>query len=177
MRANLARTLLAEWDRKGRYVYTKADLAKLFDESSENTFNETLKRLVANGTLTRAARGVYVYADSRHLGAITIEEVALALRRGEYVFESLESALSQWGDISQIPIDRLTLMTTGRSGEYRTPFGVIEFTHTELAPATILDNTVQRPGHPLPLATRPFARANLKRVRRNLDLLESEATL
>lgn len=177
MRTNLARALLVEWDRKGRYVYTKADLAKLFNEPSENTFNETLKRLVTNGTLTRAARGVYVFAESRHLGATTIEEVALALRRGEYVFESLESALSQWGDISQIPIDRLTLMTTGRPGEYRTPFGVIEFTHTEQSPASILDNTIQRPDHPLPLATRSFARTNLKRVRRNLDLLESESPL
>ncbi|MEG0418713.1 MAG: hypothetical protein RSB04_12660 [Gordonibacter sp.] len=174
MKSNETHQLLSHWDRKGRYVYTKADLAKLINDPSDNTLSETLRRLVANGTLVRAARGVYVYANSRHLGSSTIEDVALALRRGEYVFESLESALSLWGDISQIPLDRITLMTTGRKGEYRTPFGVIEFTHTQSSPATILDNTVQRPDHPIPLATKEFARANLKQVRRNLSLLAQE---
>ncbi len=41
----------------------------------------------------------------------------------------LESALSEYGVISQIPIDRLTIMTTGRKGHYKTPYGTIEFTH------------------------------------------------
>lgn len=39
--------------------------------------------------------------------------------RGEYNYISLESALSEYGIISQIPIDRLTIMTTGRKGEYK----------------------------------------------------------
>ncbi|MDV7106381.1 hypothetical protein R3X26_18525 [Vibrio sp. TH_r3] len=31
--------------------------------------------------------------------------------------------LSDFGVISQIPVDRLTVMTTGRSGEFKTPLG------------------------------------------------------
>ena len=53
------------------------------------------------------------------------------MRRGEYSYISLETMLSEYGAISQVPIDRLTVMTTGRKGEYETPFGVIEFTHTK----------------------------------------------
>ncbi len=34
---------------------------------------------------------------------------------GEYNYVSLESMLSEYGLISQIPIDRLTVMTTGRN--------------------------------------------------------------
>ncbi len=59
---------------------------------------------------------VYPFTLSRHKGGNTIEYVAKSLRRGEYNYISLESALSKYGVISQIPIDRLTVMTTGRKG-------------------------------------------------------------
>lgn len=174
MRISEATRVLSDWDRRGRNVYTKRDLAKLFGEPTGDTLSETIKRLVARKVLIRAARGVYVYALSSNLGPATIEDVAEAIRRGEYNFESLESALSQWGAISQVPIDRITVMTTGRKGEFRTPFGVIEFTHTASSPLEILANVVRRDGHPLPIATREYALVNLKRVGRNLDLVAWE---
>lgn len=162
---------LSKWDTLGRYVYAKRDLAKIFAVPSENTLNQTLSRFVKKGILVRAAQGVYVFAQSARIGATTIEDVALALRPGEHIFESMESALSQWGEISQIPIDRITLVTTGRKGEYRTPYGTIEFTHTESSPLEIIENTVDRPGHPVPIATREYAIVNLKRSKRNLSML------
>jgi hypothetical protein len=92
-------------------------------------------------------------------------------RRGHHVYESLESALAQWGAISQAPVDRLTLMTTGAKGVFATPYGVIEFTHTERPAAEIATNTLDRPDNPIPIATEAYAQANLRRVGRNLDLL------
>jgi predicted transcriptional regulator of viral defense system len=148
----------------------KRDLAKIFGEGG-NTLGETLKRLVAGKVLTRAANGVYVYALSPNLGAGTLAEIALALRRGWQVYESLESALSQWGVISQVPVDRLTLMTTGAKGTFATPYGVIEFTHTERPTSEIAANTRRRPDNPIPIATKAYALANLRRVGRNLDLV------
>ena len=115
---------------------------------------------------------MYVFAHSRHLGPTTIEHIARNLRRGELTYESLESALSRHGVISQIPINRLTLMTTGRSGEYRTPYGVIEFTHTKQPVANILPELIERENHALPLASKQLAYANLRSVRRNLDLVD-----
>lgn len=165
------RKILVDWDRKGRYVYLKRDLAKLICDPSENTFNETLRRLVKNGTLVRAAYGTYVFADSAHIGGATLDLVALALRRGEYVFESLESAASQWGDISQIPIDRVTYMTTGRSGEYHTPYGVIEFVHTASDPNEFLSQVVARSDRPVPIASQEYTLKNLERTGRSTDLL------
>ena len=172
MKLRDAEDILREWDKSGRYVFLKSDLLKLFNEPSAHTVNQTIARLVKTGILIHAAHGVYIYAYSRHLDSNTLARIALALRRGHYVFESLESALSQWGDISQIPIDRITCMTTGRSGEYVTPFGTIEFTHTERSAQDIIANIVKRPGNPLPIATREFARANLKRVGRNMNMLQ-----
>jgi len=171
MRYPEAARLLAGWDRRGRSVFLKRDLAKVFDEGGK-TLDQTLRRLVAAGLLERAAHGVYLYALSTNLGVSALEEVALALRRGEHVFESYESALSQWGRISQVPVDRMTLATTGRKGVFRTRLGVIEFTHTAAEPAEITANTVDRPGHVIPIATEAYAMSGLRRVGRNLDLID-----
>ena len=171
MRYSKAVRLLAEWDRRGRCVFLKRDLAKVFDERGK-TLDQTLRRLVAAGLLDRVAHGVYLYALSAHLGVAALDEVALALRRGEHLFESYESALSQWGRISQVPVDRMTLATTGRKGVFRTRFGVIEFTHTAADAADIAANTIDRPDRMIPIATEAYALAGLRRTGRNLDLVD-----
>lgn len=163
--------LLKEFDARGRYVYRKSDLRVLFDERGAR-LDQTLRRLVDAGILQRPAHGIYLYALSGHIGSDTIELVARNLRRGDLVYESLESALSEYGLISQIPIDRLTLMTTGRSGEYSTPYGVIEFVHTRQSPGKLQSELIDREGHAIPLASKELALANLRRVRRNLDLID-----
>ena len=174
MRIIEAENELRHWDDSGKYIFTKSDLRKILNESP-NTLTATIKRLITAGILTKVAHNLYMYSHSKRIGATTLEDIALNLRRGDYVFESLESALSQWGLISQVPLDRITCMTTGRSGEYTTPFGTIEFTHTSNPTQIILDNTIMRPGHPLPIATKSFAIRNLKRVGRNLNMIEEEA--
>ena len=114
-----------------------------------------------------------VYALSRHIGSDTLEQVAKTIRRGEYNYVSLESALSEYGIIPQIPVDRLTVMTTGRKGEYKTPFGVIEFTHTARAVTNILDS-IQAVGRPLRMASKVAACRDLRRVGRNTHLIQKE---
>ena len=170
---NMASALKAlhGFDIKGRYVYTSKDLAKIFLNDSHHTFRAGLKRLVKNGILQRVARGVYVFAYSRNINADTVESIAKSLRRGHYNYISLESALSLYGAISQVPIDRLTVLTTGREGEFKTPFGVIEFTHTKRSASEITGNVVHT-GRPLRLATRKTAYRDLKRVGRNVHLVD-----
>ncbi len=161
------------WDRQGRYVFTRADLAKIFHDDSPRAFKAGLQRLVANEILQRPVRGVYVYGLSQSGGSDTIEHIARALRRGEYNYVSLESALSEYGAISQIPVDRLTVMTTGRKGEYPTPFGTIEFTHTKRLLGDILPG-VRDVKRPLKLATPAVAWRDLKRVGRNTHLVNEQ---
>lgn len=171
MKQSKALHILSKWDKKGRYVYKKRDLGMIFDEKGK-TLDQTLARLVKSDILDRAAHGVYVFVQSAHVGPNTIELIARNLRRGDLTFESLESALSQWGAISQIPLDRITLMTTGRSGEYKTSYGVIEFTHTKAPLEHILPNIIKREDHALPIASRSYAIINLKSVGRNIDLVD-----
>lgn len=164
---------LNEWDRHGRYVFSHHELRRLFPEESAKAFEKSLARMVARGLLMRAARGVYMNPFASSDG-YAIEHIAKVLRPGEYNYVSLESALSEYGVISQILIDRLTVMTTGRKGAYRTHYGTIEFTHTKRSLAEILQSMVTVPGRPLRVATLEAARRDLRRVGRNRHLMESE---
>ena len=162
---------LMAYAREGRHVFTKRDLAKVFPEDSVRALDAGLNRLVRNGILVRAANGIYVYALSSNKPSHMLEQIAKAMRRGEYNYVSLESALSEYGVISQIPVDRLTVMTTGRKGEYRTPFGTIEFTHTARAVPDII-SSINVVGRPLKLADKQKAYRDLKRVGRNTHLVD-----
>lgn len=165
----------ADWDRKGRHVFTRRELAKLFPRDNPKAFAEGLNRLVRAGLLVRACRGVYVNPAAHSLDSRVIERIARALRPGAYNYVSLESLLSESGAISQIPLDRLTVMTTGRKGVYETPYGVIEFTHTKRPVATVLNGIRQVEGRPLRIATPAIAWRDLKRVGRNVEMVDPEA--
>ncbi len=166
---------LAEYDRfSGRHVYTSSDLASICHEDTLRALQATLARLVRAGVLQRAAKDVYVFGLSVHRGSgHTIEHIANDLRRGHHNYVSLESALSEYGVIAQVPIDQTTVMTTGRRGVYKTPYGVIEFTHTGLSDVDIRDS-VKYVGRPLNLATCRAAVRDLRKVGRNTHLINEE---
>lgn len=166
--------VLRAWDKKGWCVFTKHMLAKLFPEDNSKTFTEGLNRLVKEAILQRACRGIYVNKEATCFDRYVIERIAKVLRPGEYNYVSLESMLSEYGIISQIPVDRLTIMTTGREGIYKTPYGTIEMTHTKRSVSDILSNTKIIENNPLRIATRKTALRDLKRVGRNLDLINEQ---
>ena len=171
MKYSTALIRLNHWDKNNRFVFNIADLAKIFHEDSPRTLKAGLQRLVGREILLRPVRGVYLYALSRNIDCDILAQIARVLRRGEYNYVSLESALSEYGAISQIPIDRLTVMTTGRSGQYPTTFGIIEFTHTKRRTAKILQG-IRDIGQPLKIATPTTAWRDLKRVGRNTHLVD-----
>jgi hypothetical protein len=173
MKLTEALHMLHEQDLRGNYVYQRQDLAYIFEEVGI-TLSKTLERLVGRGILERAARSVYVFSLSRHIGGYTIEDIAMALRRYDYNYLSYESALSQYGAISQVPLEVITVATTGREGRVDTPFGSVDFTHTSLCPETIIAQIIERPPHPLPIATPTLALCNQRRTGRNLDLIDKE---
>jgi hypothetical protein len=92
------------------------------------------------------------------------------LRPWDFKYLSLESALSEAGVISQIP-SRLTLMTTGRTQTFATPYGIIEFVHTAQKPEDLRHQVVWDNRKGFPVATAKRALGDLKHVRRNLDLV------
>ncbi|MDQ2994713.1 MAG: hypothetical protein M3R00_07180 [Pseudomonadota bacterium] len=174
MKQSLAMQQLKIWDKSGRYVFTKHDIAKIFPSDSEKSLSTSLNRLVKANILQHACKGIYVNENAKSFRNDTIERIAKALRPGEYNYISLESMLSEYGVISQIPIDRLTVMTTGRKGTYNTPYGTIEFTHTKRSTLDIIQSIYRAGDRPLRVATKETAWRDLKRVGRNISLVNEE---
>ena len=173
MRLAEALNTLDGWSRRGRLVFAQNDLRKLFPGDSDATFKAGLARLKANGFVKRVARGVYLYTLAGNHVPHLLERIAVTLRRGHYNYISLESALSVYGIISQVPLAGITVMTTGRSGIFDTPFGRIEFTHTKRRGDLILTHT-RDVGRPLRMATPEAAVRDLRRVGRNVHLVDGE---
>lgn len=165
--------VLRTMDRWGIYVFTRGDFSKLFPEESEKTLEKSLARMVASGLIVRASKGIYVNPDARSATSRVVEDIALALRRGHYSYVSLESALSEHGLISQVPM-RLTVLTTGASGTYDTTYGTIEFTHSSRGRAQFLQRSIKDPRRPLPIALKRAAVQDLVRVGRNTNLLDED---
>ncbi len=163
---------LAALDRVGVYVFSKGDLAKGFPDEKEKAFEKSLQRLVSDGILQRVAKGVYVNTMAKSKKGKVIEDIASVLRRGHFSYVTRESMLSEYGVISQVPMSRVTLMTTGANGVYETPYGTIEFTHTKRRPAELIARTVSVKGRPLRIATKQAAVADLVRAGRNTNMID-----
>lgn len=163
---------LQSLDRQGIYVLSKNDLAKLFAQEEGKTLEKSLQRLVADGLLERVCKGVYLNPLARSKGVYVIEEIARVLRRGWLSYLSMESMLSEYGLISQLPMRGITVMTTGAKGMIDTTHGSIEFTHTRRRVPDILQNSIAIKNRPLRIATEATALRDLRRVGRNLGMLE-----
>jgi len=112
-----------ELDQAGVYVFSRDDIQKMFPDEKEKALEKSLERLRGAGILEYPCKGVYINALAKSKKARVIEDIAAVLRRGSHSYVSLESILSEYGDISQIPVSMLTLMTTGRAVSIKQSMG------------------------------------------------------
>src|SRR6218665_274413 len=166
---------LAALDKRGVYILSKADIGKMFPGEGAKAMEKSLQRMVAGGLCPRAPGGFSGTPPPESRNSRIIEDLAKALRPGALSYLSLEAILSEYGVISQIPMGRITVMTTGASGTHETPFGTIEFTHTKRSVADILAHTQRIEGRPLRIAHKMAAVRDLLRVGRNVNMIDREA--
>lgn len=162
---------LDEADRKGVWAFTPSTFGALLGNPAPNYLKLMMKRLADQGVLTRAARGVYVNARARSMPGDVRAGLIRFLRPREVSYVSLESKLSEAGAISQVPTI-LSCMTTGSPGRFATPWGAIEFTHTDRNIEFGTDVHVRDDG--LIEATVERSARDLRRVGRNVGLIDSE---
>jgi hypothetical protein len=162
---------LDEADRRGVWAFTPSTFGALLDNPAPNYLKLMMKRLADQGVLTRAARGVYVNPRARSLPSDVRAGLVRFLRPREISYVSLESKLSEAGAISQVPTV-LTCMTTGSPGRFDTPWGVIEFTHTDRD--IELGTDVHWRDDGMFEATVERSARDLRRVGRNVDLIDPE---
>lgn len=168
MKLLLAKAKLDQMRRHQVGVLTSRDLSFLFEEEGIK-LQKTISALRAQGWLTRATRGVYVHTDGPLIDHVR-EHIALSLRGAKaFIYVSLECALYRHQLITQIPT-ALTLMTTGRSGRFNTPFGLIELTHTD-RPGGELYRQTQTLDGPLPWANETLALRDANRTGRAKNLI------
>ncbi len=162
---------LAWADSVGIWAFTPPSFSALMGGIDADYLKLMMKRLSDQGVLIRAARGIYVNPAARSTPADVRRHLVRFLRPREISYVSLESKLSEAGIISQIPTT-LTCMTTGSPGRFETPWGAVEFTHTDRKIEIGTDVVVQEDGT-LEATIRTAVR-DLRRVGRNLDLIDAE---
>lgn len=159
--------------KAGGGIHTAAELAYMTGEQYTPTFTKFLTDCVKKGVVRRVATGIFESTLTPPDPSSAIFKIVKKLRGGVLNYISLESQLSYTGDISQVLIDRLTVVTKGRSGTFSTPYGVIELTHTKksihkIAPNLYLDNDIN-----MYRAKTVQAIADLKDCNRNVHMLEN----
>lgn len=155
-------------------VFTVNDLAHLASVRPSKSFSQKISRIsTTTGQIKRVGHGLYTNPLFPPSGPHVLERIARLVQPFSFFYSSLETELSRSGDISQVPMGYLTLMTTGRSGLHRTDFGTIEFTHTKKDPNLILDELYFDSDCGIFRARPSLAFKDLKRVGRNLQMVES----
>ncbi len=153
----------------GGGIHTSAELAFMLDESYTPAFTKFLSDCVKKGILRRVARSTLTPPEP----TTAIYKIIKKLRSEVLNYISLESQLSFTGDISQIVMGRVTVMTKGRSGTFTTPYGTIEFTHTKKPVSEIMPNIYYDADIKMYRATTEQAIKDLKSCNRNVHMLES----
>jgi hypothetical protein len=162
---------LSQADASGIWAFTPSSFSALMGGIEPAYLKLMTKRLADQGVLIRAARGVYVNPHARSMPSDVRRGLLRFLRPREISYVSLETKLSEAGVISQITTV-LTCMTTGSPGRFETPWGAIEFTHTDRSIRIGTDVIAQDDG--TFEATLRTAVRDLRRVGRNLDLIDEE---
>lgn len=168
----LAETLRTLADRE-HCVFAASDLAAAVPNCGQ--LPVLLSRAVKAGLLHRICKGVYLYPVRDYPMGDLLYHAAARLRATEFNYLSLESVLSDEGVISQIPMNWISLMSSGRShivncGDY----GHIEFIHTAQRPDDVARELTYDARRHLWRASVRQALRDMKATRRSLELVNEE---
>lgn len=155
------------------YLFTLQDLRALHLNLSDATFKTLLSRTVRAGYLTKVCRNIYAYKEKRFSNGLLLFHTAALLRADSFNYISLETVLSDAGIISQIPINWISIMSSGRSNKISCgEFGTIEFVHTNQQPTDIMKELTYDAPCRLWRASVSLALKDMKRTHRNTDLID-----
>ncbi|NGX60810.1 MAG: hypothetical protein K940chlam9_00281 [Chlamydiae bacterium] len=157
------------------YLFIFNDLQSLFPKLSDGAFKTLLSRAVTQGLLVRVCRGLYFYLKAQPQDGLLLYHAAAILRADTFNYISLETVLSDAGVISQVPINWITLMSSGRSYQVSCgKYGVIEFVHTKQKPSDLIDLLTYDHSCGLWRASVSLALRDMKATRRSCDLIDWE---
>jgi hypothetical protein len=157
------------------YLFTLHDLRPLYPNMSYATFKTLLSRAVKQELLKKVCRGLYAFNSASNSSGLLLFHVAAYIRSDEFNYISLETALSDAGIISQIPLGLVTIMSSGRSNKISCGnFGTIEFIHTSRKPTEIIDQLTYDENCRLWRAKPKLAFEDMKRTHRDCGLVNGD---
>ena len=158
-----------------RYLFSTSDLRGLLPDMSSAAFKSILHRVVRDGFLVRVCRGLHLYPRVEYPKGLLLYHAAARLRAHQFNYLSLESVLSDAGFISQVPMQWITVMSSGRSSTVSCGFfGTIEFVHTRQTPEALAGELTYDNRCRLWRASTSLATRDMRNTRRSLDLLLTE---
>ena len=164
---------LSENADNNHYLFTLSDLQSLFTGLSENTFKTLLSRAVRSGLLIRVCRGLYLYQKAMPRDGLLLFHAAAMLRANDFNYISLETTLSDVGVISQIPLNWITIMSSGRSNIISCGNdGNIEFVHTNQKPSSLIKSLTYDHHCGMWRANVELALRDMKATHRNTELID-----
>jgi predicted transcriptional regulator of viral defense system len=156
-------------------VFALGDLRALLPEHGEGAFKSVVTRLERRGDLVRVCRGIYMLPDSTLRGSGLLGRTAARLRADRFNYLSLETVLSSAGLISQVPVGRITVMSSGRSNTISCgAYGSIEFIHTRKTAAELAPDLNYDSHHCLWRASVQLALRDMRDTRRDTGLVKWE---
>ncbi|MCD6388953.1 MAG: hypothetical protein J7L69_06040 [Desulfobulbaceae bacterium] len=157
------------------YLFSLQDLRAAVPGQNMASFKALIGRAQKNNLLQRVCRGIYLYPKVQYPSGLVLYHTAARLRAHEFNYLSLESVLSDAGVISQIPLNWITLISSGRSHIVGCgTFGHIEFIHTKRSPENIAPQLGYDPRCRLWRASVSLALKDMVLTRRNMDLVDME---
>ena len=155
------------------YLFSLDDLRAALPDSEPGALKALLSRAQKSGILRRVCKGIYLYPRVAFPAGLVLFHTAAKLRADAFNYLSLETVLSDAGVISQIPLNWITLMSSGRSHIVACgDFGHIEFIHTKRRATDVADQLSYDPRCHLWRASVTLALLDMKLTRRNTDLVD-----
>lgn len=138
---------LLEWGQQENWcVFSRGEIARILGEPRRSRAIETtLSSMVKAKALERVSRDIYVVPLLTQCAEVPLlDQIAQTAADPYLAVESLESAASQWGIVSQIYARGASYVTTGRTRTITCAYGSIVLVHTSMDAPTLWASSLDR---------------------------------
>lgn len=118
------RTIEQQLQKIPTRVIEHTTISSILSELGYNRINDKIAHLIKNKVLEQVKKGLYVYVPLRSEVLLSTELIANILISPSYI--SLDYALSHYNIIPE-RVDEITSITTKRSKDFKTSYGVFSF--------------------------------------------------
>ncbi len=167
------RYILDDLSDREHYLFSIRDFFAVFPDLSYDGLKNLLSRAVRNGIIERVCNGMYLNPRADYPADLVLYHTAAKYRSGSFNYLSLETVLSDAGVISQIPMNWITVMSSGRSYTVQCRrFGTIEYIHTKKKPEDVEDRLIYDTRCRFWRASVELALQDMRQAGRPMDLVD-----